>query len=259
MKWSVISATNNEQVLKSCLLSSPEIGSAAEVILQRGFSSAASAYNAGIEKAKTDILVFPHQDVYLPQGWVAAVENAVAAVSTRDRRWAVLGIWGVERSGEGVGNLYCAGLGQRLGEAFAAPKEVRSLDEVLLIVRKSSGIRFDESLPGFHMYGTDICQEANRQGMKSYAISAFCIHNTNGYKLLPWGFWKCYLMMRRKWKSELPITTSCAKITRGCWPMFQWNFKQAVNILLKRHKPGKRVADPGRLYRENLASGVMHV
>jgi hypothetical protein len=259
MKWSVICATNNEQVLKSCLLSSPEIGSAAEVILQRGFSSAAAAYNAGMEKARADILVFAHQDVYLPQGWVAAVEKALETLSAQDPRWAVLGIWGVNQSGEGVGNLYCAGLQQRLGGAFTAPKEVRSLDEAVLIVRKSSGVRFDEAMPGFHMYGTDICQEANRQGMKSYAISAFCIHNTNGYKMLPWEFWKCYFILRKKWKRELPLTTSCAKITRWCWPMVKWNLKQSLNILLRRHNPGRRVADPGRLYQENLAAEVSHV
>jgi hypothetical protein len=259
MKWSVICATNNENVLNSCLLSSPEIRSAAEVILQRGFFSAAAAYNAGIEKSGADILVFAHQDVYLPEGWVASLKKAVEMLSKTDPQWAVLGIWGVDRSGAGVGNLYCAGLMRTLGESFAVPKEVRSLDEAVLIIRKSSGVRFDENMPGFHMYGTDICQEANRQGMKSYAISAFCIHNTNGYKMLPWEFWKCYFIMRRKWRGQLPLTTSCAKITFWCWPMIQWNLKQALNILLKRHKPGKRVQDPSRLYQENLSSVATHV
>src|SRR5580704_5295897 len=251
MNWSVICATNSEKVLKSCLLSSPEIHSAAEVILQRGFRSAATAYNAGIEKAKADILVFAHQDVYFAEGWVAAVEQAVQTLSKQDPQWAVLGIWGVDRAGVRFGHLYCAGLMQRLGQLFDAPREVRSLDEAVLIVRKSSGVRFDESMPGFHMYGTDVCQEANRRGMKAYAISSFCIHNTNGYNMLPWDFWKCYLIMRRKWRRQLPITTPCAKITFWCRPMIVWNVKQALNILLKRHKPGRRLPDPKRFYQEN--------
>jgi GT2 family glycosyltransferase len=258
MNWTIICVTNNDKVLKSCLLSSPEIQSASDVILQRGFSSAGAAYNAGMEKAESDILVFAHQDVYLPVGWVAAVEKAVEVLAKQDPRWAVLGIWGVQRSGLGVGNLYCAGLMQRLGQTFEMPKEVRSLDEAVLIVRKSAGVRFDENLPSFHMYGTDICQEANRQGMKCYAISAFCIHNTNGYNMLPWDYWKCYFLMRKKWKQQLPIATPCSKITFWCWPMIRWNIKQALNIMLKRHKPGKRVQDPGRLYQENLVSVVTH-
>src|SRR4051812_29330416 len=68
--WSVISAVNNESVLRSCLLSSPDIRFASQVILQTGYNSAAAAYNAGIEKAKTDILVLVHQDVYLPARWL---------------------------------------------------------------------------------------------------------------------------------------------------------------------------------------------
>ncbi|MDB6111215.1 MAG: hypothetical protein JWR69_2965 [Pedosphaera sp.] len=252
LKWTVIVAVNNQEVLRSSLLSSPEISSASEVILQTGFTSAAAAYNAGIEKARTDLLVFVHQDVYLPAGWVAALEKALDVLSKQDPQWGVLGVWGVKRSGDGVGYLYCAGLMQKLGREFEDAPEVRSLDEVLLIVRKSSGLRFDEEMPGFHMYGTDLCLEAQRRGMKCHAISAFCVHNTNGYKMLPLDFWQCYFRMRRKWKAELPVTTSCAEITFWCWPMVNWNLRRGVNLLLKRHKPGKRVPDPSRLYRERL-------
>jgi len=235
-------------------MGSPGARSASEVILQRGFSSAASAYNAGIEKAATDVLVFPHQDVYLPGNWPSALAQALESLSKMDPNWGVLGVWGVRSSGKEVGDLYCTGLGRRLGESFEAPLEVRSLDESLLVVRKSSGLKFDESMTGYHLYGTDICLEAVRQGMKAYAISALCIHNTNGYNLLPWEFWKCYLQMRKKWKSQLPIITPCAKITLGCWPMIHWNARRWINILLKRHQPGKRVEDPGRLYQDNFAA-----
>lgn len=254
MAWTIICATNNEKVLNSCLLGSPGVRTASGVILQRGFASAAAAYNAGIEKADTDVLVFPHQDVYLPENWPLDLERALDALSTHDPNWAVLGIWGVRGSEEEAGNLYCTGLGRRLGRSFDQPTEVRSLDESLLVLRKSSGVRFDESMPGYHFYGTDICLEAASKGMKAYAISAFCIHNTNGYNLLPWEFWKCYLRMRRKWKSQLPIVTPCARITRWCWPMLSWNARRWVNITLKRHHPGKRVGDPGRLYQESVAA-----
>src|SRR5580704_17412586 len=110
MKWSIITATNNEQVLKNCLLSSPEIRSATDVILQRGFSSAGAAYNAGIEKSKTDILVLAHQDVYLPEGWFASVERALERLSSTEPSWAVLGVWGVDHAGDRLGHVYCTGL-----------------------------------------------------------------------------------------------------------------------------------------------------
>jgi hypothetical protein len=254
MKWSLISMVNNEQVLKSCLLNSEESQAASEVLLQRGFPGAAAAYNDAINRAGTDILVLAHQDVYLPPGWSAALARTIEKLSVTDPNWAVLGVWGISRDGSRGGHVYCAGLMRVLGRPFETPMEVRSLDELLLVVRKSSGVRFDEQLPGFHMYGTDICLEANRRQLKCYAIAAFCIHNTNGYDLLPAAFWKAYLFMRRKWREQLPVITSCAEITRGCWPMLRWNVVQMANLLLRRHHPGKRVADPAALYKSALSA-----
>lgn len=244
MKWSLIAAVNNESILHSCLLSSPEVGTAQDVILQRGHSSAATAYNAGIEQARADVLVFAHQDVYLPEGWVASVQRAVDTLSREDPMWGVLGAWGVPEGGHRSGYLYCAGLRETLGGPFKGARQVRTLDEVVLIMRRASGLRFDERLAGFHMYGSDLCLEAARYGMKSYAISAFCIHNTNGYNLLPLAFWRNYFFMRRKWKSQLPIETTCTEITCFCYPVIRWNLAQIFKIALKRHKPGRRVPDP---------------
>jgi GT2 family glycosyltransferase len=254
MDWTVISATNNEDILKSCLLNSPDIGEASDVILQRGYSSAAAAYNSAIDKARSDLLVFVHQDVYLPQGWLASLRRALDLLSKTDPNWGIAGVYGVNKSwDDGTGFLFCAEYG-KLGHSFGDAREVRSLDEVLLIMRKSSNLRFDEQLPGFHMYGTDICLEARRRGMKSYAISAFCIHNTNGYRMLPLQFWRCYLYMRKKWRFQLPVPTPCTEITFWCWPMIRWNITRAANIALGRYRAKTRFADPSRLYLDLTSS-----
>ena len=255
MKWTLIAAVNNEAILKSCLLNTPEAQSASEILLQTGYTSAAAAYNDAIRKANTDILVFAHQDVYLPEGWGAALEKALEVLSKQDPDWGVLGVWGLDAAGKGAGDVYCTFAMKRLGGPFEGVSEVRTLDEVMLIVRKSSGLKFDEQMKGYHLYGTDICLQAQQRGMKCYAVSAFCVHNTNGYNLLPLEFWKYYFFIRRKWRAALPIFAPCAKITFGCWPMIKWNIRRRLNIMLKRHKPGKRVADPGQLYRERLSAG----
>ena len=150
MKWIVIVAVNNETVLKDCLLNSPDIRSASEIIQQTNYSSAASAYNAGINKAASaDIMVFVHQDVYLTDGWLARVERAVEEVSRNDPNWGVMGVWGIDCLGRRAGHLYCTANGRELGKSFDGGREIRSLDEVVLILRKSSGLHFDERLPGF--------------------------------------------------------------------------------------------------------------
>lgn len=254
VNWSVISAVNDEAVAGRCLLSSRDIPFAREVILRRGYASAAAAYNAAIETAKGEILVFIHQDVYLPEGWAAALENAVRIVSEADPDWGVLGVWGVTPAGGRAGFVYDGGWRRILGRPFDGGQEVESIDEVVLILRKSSGLRFDQQLKGFHMYGTDICLEARRRGKKCYAIAAFCIHNTNQYGMLPLQFWQAYLAMRRKWKAQLPIRTTCTEITRWCWPMLRWNVVRAINLATGRDKaPAKRVADPASIYRELVA------
>ncbi|MBV8277705.1 MAG: hypothetical protein JO170_20925 [Verrucomicrobia bacterium] len=247
MECTVVSATNNEAVLNSCLLSSPDIQEAVTVMLQKGYSSAATAYNVAIDQAESDLLIFVHQDVYLPRGWLASLQRALDLLSNEDPNWGVLGVWGVsDSSDDGTGFLYCAANG-RLGNAFEGVREVSSLDEVLLIMRKSSKLRFDNQLPGYHMYGTDICLQARRHGMKSYVIPALCIHNTNGYGMLPLQFWRSYFYMRKKWRSQLPIATSCTKITFGCWPAIRWNVVRAANLVLGRHRVRARFHDPARL------------
>jgi hypothetical protein len=256
MDWTVISVTNNEDVLKSCLLNSPDLAEASEVILQKGYRSAAVAYNSAIDKAKTDLLVFVHQDVYLPRGWAASLRRALDLLSEKDPNWGIAGIYGVNKSwDDGTGFLYCADYG-RLGHSFEDPHEVRSLDEVVLIMRKSSNLRFDERLPGFHMYGIDICLEARQRGMKSYAISAFCVHNTNGYWMMPLQFWRCYLYMRKKWRSQLPVPTPCTEITFWCWPIIHWNIARVASIARGRYRKETRFADPSQVFQELTSSGT---
>ncbi len=257
MLCSVVAAVNNVQVLRSCLLKSPDLRSGVDVILQTGFASAASAYNCGMESAKNDIVVFVHQDVYLPEGWVNRMRRAIEIISAQDPNWGVLGIWGATNNGGRVGYLYWTGVEGTAGRRFDGGIEVETLDELLLIVRRSSGLLFDELLPGYHMYGADICLEAGRRGMKSYAISAFCVHNTNNYKMLPLQFWKAYLLMRSKWKSQLPIQTTCTEITQWCWPMVRWNIVRAIKLALRRDKPKKRVPDPSFLYDDLVARRIV--
>ena len=250
----MISAVNNDRVLETSLLASPSIKSANEVILQRGFSTAAAAYNDGITKATTDLLVFVHQDVYLPEGWIESLSKSIEALSDREPDWGVLGVWGAIDSRRRTGFLYWTG-GHGYERPLAGAKEVVTLDELVLIFRKSSGLRFDEKLPGYHLYGADICMEARRRGRNSYVIPAFCIHNTTIGGLLPLEFWKCYLFMRRKWKDHLPIDTPCTRISFSCWPIVRWNLMYARNVALGRQRKLQRAESPADIYRELVALG----
>ena len=249
IKWSLISPVNSEGTLNKCLLQSPDIAAVSEVFFQKNYPTAASAYNNAIDRTTADLMIFVHQDVYFPPGWLKALENSLAALSLADPNWGVLGVWGRQTNGSPAGHLYWnpVGVGGRPFEGFI---EVETLDEVVLIMRKSAGLRFDEAVPGFHMYGPDICLEARRRGMRCYAIPAFCVHNNNEYGMLPLDFWRGYLTLRKKWKTRLPVQTTCTKITYWCWPMVRWNLSRAFNLITRRDKPPvRRTADPVSLYR----------
>ena len=110
-------------------------------------------------------------------------------------------------------------------------------------------------LSGILVPQRDRVKHAARRGMKSYAISAFCIHNSNGYGMLPWAFWRNFFQVRRKWRAMLPVLAPCAEITTWCIPVLRWNLIQAANLLLGRHKVGRRIPDPSRLYDELVATG----
>ena len=257
MDWSLVSAVNDDAILRGTLMRSPELAAAPKsVILQRGYSSAALAYNDALEKATSSIVVLAHQDVYFPNGWLSRVQQTVARIEETDPHWGVLGVWGVTKTGNHAGHVYCGGLQRELGCIFDGAIPVRTLDEVVLIVRQSSGLRFDPGLTGYHLYGTDLCLSAAASGFGCYAISAYCVHNTNGYKFLPVQFWRDCLYLRAKWQSELPVLTPCITITAGGWPMIEWNLRRFAGWTLGRVHAGRRVKDPTSLGPDRSTSPV---
>jgi glycosyltransferase involved in cell wall biosynthesis len=254
MRWSLIAAVNDEKVLTSSLLASPDVAGATNVVLKKRYPCAGAAYNAGIDESEADILVFAHQDVYLPPGWIANLEQQIAAIEKSNACWAVLGVVGVAPGRHLHGYVYSTGLNNIVGAPFGAPVPVSSVDEMLIVVRKGSGLRFDPDLPGFHLYGTDICLEAIQRGLSCYALSNFCIHNSNGLKILPWAFWRCYLYLRRKWRSRLPISTPCVTIHAGLLHFAFYLLRGAWSKFRQKNRPGRRVVDPAALYRRLSAA-----
>jgi hypothetical protein len=250
--WSLVVAVNSEEVLQSNLLGSGEANSAREIFIRRNPLSAAMAYNTGLADCTSDIVVFAHQDVFLPTGWARALSQSICALTASDPNWAVAGVYGVTRSGIGKGHVYSTGLGRFVGESFAEPTQVRSLDEMLLILRRSAGLRFDERLPGFHLYGTDVCLEAAVRGMSSYVVPCFALHNSCGIKVLPMSFWSAYMYLRKKWQSQLPVVTPCTKITVGCGPIMNHMIRACWSSVRGKSTSGLRIADPGRFSVEEL-------
>jgi hypothetical protein len=207
---------SNDVIYQKNFLSSPLFSTSnnCQILTQRGFSSAPKAYNAAIDQALNEVIIFTHQDVFFPESWLAGLEGALRCLETQDPNWGVLGCFGSAKGKiGGVGRVYTTGMGMH-GKEIIRPEPVETLDEIVLVVRKSSGLRFDPFLPHFHLYGVDICMSAKEKGMGCYAIPDFCIHNTMQIIDLPKEFYSCYRYVKKKWSKYLPIYASCIKISR---------------------------------------------
>lgn len=245
-------AVNNREVLKNNLLASPCLRKPCrhQIIIQDGFNSAAKAYNDAIDRSQNDLMVFVHQDVILPEQFLNQLEDSLQYLEEKDPTWGVLGSYGETQTQGGRGRVYQSGPGA-IGTALECPAPVQTLDEIVLILRKSSQLRFDETLPHFHLYGTDICLRAEESSRRSYAIPAFCIHNSSQGFVLPKEFYECYWHIKRTWKSQLPIQASCIRITRLNLAMYKRRLLEIYSRYRHPHlSKGSRVHDVRQLVKE---------
>jgi len=147
------------------------------LIVQRDCRSASSAYNDGLDAADADIVIFAHQDVYFPRGWDDKLRDAIRTLDERGEMWGVLGVIGSNADGKLVGGAWSNGLQWKIqSRKFDSPAPVRTFDEIVLVLHKDGGLRFDDNLPGFHLYGTDIALSAIRSGLGAYVFDAPVIH-----------------------------------------------------------------------------------
>lgn len=256
MDWCCISTINDEAVLNSNLAASPVfLSNPNRLILLREQKSASIAYNSGLDQTNARICIFAHQDVYLPLGWEKRLSDHVKRLDRTVPNWGVAGLYGIDCNGSHVGRVWDSGLGRELGGFFEEPIGVQSFDELLIIVDKNKGLRFDDRLPSFHLYGTDIAQTATSTGLEALVIHAPVVHNSLLVAGLNGGFMHAYDYMRRKWRDTLPITTPVTQITRSGFAARWKNFRRyQVNFPNRRriHLARKSARNDAKVIAENL-------
>lgn len=217
----VICSVDNRDFLSRCLMRSPDVvAGSLPVVTVEGSTSMTKAYNEGLSRTDRTICLFAHQDVYLPEGWQARAVTKLNALSEFDPKWQVAGPFGLDDRGTPYGRIWDVSLNRELGSALNTPVPVRSFDELLLILRRDPDYRFDERLPHFHLYGTDMAQSALTSGRSAYAVDLPVIHNNQPVNRLDGGYGEAYRYARRKWRDQLPIYTSVSTLSRN--PLDLW-------------------------------------
>ncbi len=213
-RFALACASHSDAILQANLARSPCL-SAIPLHVERNAASAAAAYNAALDATTAEIVIFAHHDVYLPQGWDRLLAARLAEVEALDPDWALYGTFGVGLDAAHIGPVWSSSLGQIVGRVPLAPVQVQSYDELLIVLRRASGLRFDAGLAGWHFYGTDIVTEARARGLRAWAGALPCIHNDRYHPALGPDFAAAYRAMQRKWRDRLPLRSPITKISRS--------------------------------------------
>jgi hypothetical protein len=193
-----------------------------EVTVIKNCPSAGAGLNRGLERARHEWVVCIHQDVVLGDGWDRCVAQQLREAERRFGPIGVAGVYGVGDAipapePDGVFSAARTGWvvdrGRVLRDGPALPAAIATLDELLLIVRRDAGLRFDDAL-GFHLYGADLCLQARARGLGVVVVEALCQHNSRSVGL-PEAFYESARVLARKWEHRLPVATPCAVIDHG--------------------------------------------
>jgi hypothetical protein len=222
----VIAAVDNAPILEACLKRSPDVASGRiPLITIQNARSMADAYNQALTRTTRTICIFAHQDVYLPAGWADRAIARLNGLSERDPTWQVAGPYGVRGDGRHVGRVWDVTLQREIGAADFEPTPIVSLDELVLIVRRDDGFRFDDRLPHFHLYGTDVVQSALARGRSAYVVELPVVHNNRPIASLRGGYQRAYRYARKKWAAKLPIPTTVCDLSHNPFDLWraQWD------------------------------------
>lgn len=221
MKLSFVVCVSDANVLAENLMSSPCLsnGSAHQLILVHGCRNASEGFGHGMTFASGDIMVFVHQDVFLPAGWDKAF--AAGFVNARRRMPAeVVGVYGLGASAENGKSRqlgFVNDRGEWLRGTEPLPARAQSLDELLIAVPRGSILRPDPEL-GFDLYATDLVLQAESGGGCGAVVEAPCEHRSSLQRTqIPRGladrFRKSAMVFERKWARRFPIETPCILFT----------------------------------------------
>ena len=222
-KFSVVTCVSDIDIYDRCLLDSLRKvrgGHDIEIIPIHNDNNrftASIALNYGIDAAKSDVVIFVHQDVRLLEDWFTLLSNTIDGL---DDDWGIVGSAGIHlkygRSDIGrwggalnvdtvaVGTVYDSDESLETGPYWNGIKEaspIHCVDECLFALNKRCGLRFDRQFTGFHFYGVDMCLQARAAGYLVYGAHLPIIHYGQ-YSASFSGdrkYWVYYRYLHHKW------------------------------------------------------------
>lgn len=181
--------------------------------------SASIAGNIALESSKTRYLMYVHQDVSFTDSSGRKLYDALA---NKSDDVAIVGAAGVDATttiddidkwrnnpGHEVG-VVMNSIGEIVWDGCKNPKLVHTIDEMLIVLDRSTHIRFDPTIHGFHFYGFDICLQARSAGYDVMATDLSCKHHGeySSSIYIDHGFINRFISMHKKWSKKFETVLS---------------------------------------------------
>jgi len=137
-----------------------------------------SGLNTMLQQAKGKYVILCHQDILLEFHRREELEQRIEELHALDPTWAIAGNAGAAGPNHIVYKVsYPDGTFANKGKF---PVKAQSLDEHFIVVKNGLGINLSADLNGFHLYGADICLQAEVKGYSSYVIDFHLLHKSRG-------------------------------------------------------------------------------
>jgi hypothetical protein len=242
----IIALVNDEASLAHNLLASDLVARhGVPVHVERGATSASVGYNRALDATTAPIVILAHQDVYFPPDWHHFLAAAIALADAQDHDWAILAPFGMcARTGVHLGDVWSTGISRRVGRRVTGLAPVQSLDELVIVLKRASGLRFDPDLPRYHLYGLDIVQTAIAAGKGAYVADLPVVHNDSFHDVLRRDFGEAYAYIRRKWRHRLPLRTPVLWVTKRGLGLPVYRLRAWKSLERRRGSAGDTSNDP---------------
>lgn len=215
---SIICVFNDEEVLQSCLRASVEAQSAdapeTELIAvdnrAGAFGTAGAALNHGARLARNPVLVFVHQDVVLHS--LVELERAAGDL-VADASIGIMGAVGIDDDDRVLGRIRDRIV--HIGEPAPVPRDVDSLDEVLLMMTREQALRepiAEDGVLAWHAYGVEYAARMRRAGRRAVARDIPLTHNSLSTNLARLD--EAHRRVGDMYPELVPLHTTCGTIGR---------------------------------------------
>ena len=137
-----------------------------------------SGFNRFLIEARGEYIVYCHQDILFEFDKRETLEERINEIDAIDPKWAALGNAGKAHSSQSIVRITDANTDNIRYDPL--PSKVMTLDENFLIVNRRNPISCSSQMKGFHLYATDLCQNAEYLGYSCYVIDFHLRHKSGG-------------------------------------------------------------------------------